>query len=192
MFSLPLCMLTRLRFAGTTHEGFMAEHRPTVGNYFTEPDKDRFRSTSHVLWDTDMSELLQGQSAQLCQTSIHTPYLPFIPHSRICHHLPLVRNSVYTSGFTVYYSKDGIRGMKSYFHTSSSVLVGEEKGYPLHFALAAGEYITSAWVNMRFRHAEPYANQAQCHSTVVMVSTIRRCMPLCMLSSLDARTLLIP
>lgn len=72
--------------------------------------------------------------------------IPGYYNSRLLHHLTFVRGSEYMSGLTVYYSTSGIQGMRAHFF-SDSITLGQDAGYPLHLALAPGEYLASAWVN---------------------------------------------
>lgn len=80
------------------------------------------------------------------RTTINIPIIQDYPYSRLLHHLAFMRGTEYMSAITVYLSLAGIRGMMVHF-SSQSNLLGEKVGQPLHFVLAPGEYLTSAWVS---------------------------------------------
>ncbi|KAB5522991.1 hypothetical protein GE09DRAFT_1257842 [Coniochaeta sp. 2T2.1] len=97
-------------------------------------------------WDTDMTQQQKGQLAHILPRDSYRPRLVFHPTSRLCIHLPLIRESEYASGITFFCCRENIHGVKAHF-TSGFTLLGEEKGQPVHFALAEGEYLTSAWTD---------------------------------------------
>ena len=91
--------------------------------------------------------LHQG-TAQLHMTTREPPCNPDGHMARrLLHFLSFLRNGAYMSAMTVYHSTSGITGIAVHFSSSpASVLLGDETIFPLHFALAPGEYVTSAWV----------------------------------------------
>lgn len=115
----------------------------------------RVRRTSGAsvgLWDTDMTQY-KTHFAHILPLRKWCPRVFFHPGSRLCHHLALVRDSIYASAITAYLSAEGIRGLKVHFPSGESSVFGRQKTYyPLHFALAEGEYLTSAWLNARHDH----------------------------------------
>jgi hypothetical protein len=130
---------------------------------------DRVKTFCLGLWDTDIRSQLHGQLASILPRSIYRPRVFFYPSSRLLNYLPLVRDSAYASAITVYCSKAGLHGMKVHFRTDS-VTFGEQKGYRLHFAIAEGEYLSSAWANIPSRTsitADVYGSYADTLCNVV-------------------------
>ena len=105
------------------------------------------------LWDTDMSQF-KGQLAHVLSLgNCVAPRVPFNSTSRLCHHLALVRDSAYAIAVTVYVSVNGIKGIKAHFSSGEFNMFGQTEGcYTLHFALAEGEYLTSAWISSKEAH----------------------------------------
>ncbi|KAB5516966.1 hypothetical protein GE09DRAFT_1262879 [Coniochaeta sp. 2T2.1] len=66
-------------------------------------------------------------------------------------YLSLLRGKEYASGITVFTSEKGLHGTKVYFSSSSSCFGDCSLGFPLHFALMAGEILTSAWIVAPYR-----------------------------------------
>ncbi|KAB5511409.1 hypothetical protein GE09DRAFT_1165079, partial [Coniochaeta sp. 2T2.1] len=120
-----------------------------IRNSFRQPG--RADIVTQVLWNCDMS-LFERPSYLISRgngygptASPHTfPRLAHYRDWRLCCHLPLVRDSGYACGLTIYYNLSGIQGMRAHFQ-HASVSVGTSKGYPMYMALRDGEYLTSVW-----------------------------------------------
>ncbi|ROV98720.1 hypothetical protein VMCG_06793 [Cytospora schulzeri] len=72
--------------------------------------------------------------------------LHYYPGWRQCQYLPLLTESEYATGLTVYLWGSTITGIASHGTVSSNLLIGSRSGLPIHFALNKGERLTSVWL----------------------------------------------
>ncbi|KAL1864373.1 hypothetical protein VTK73DRAFT_5936 [Phialemonium thermophilum] len=111
---------------------------------------DKSQTPKRILWDHE--RMWKDGSQTILMASLSPPRIPFYPDCRPCYYVPLTFGSAYTSALTVYVDKfsesdQTIKGIVS--HGPTSRILGRREGTPLHFVLAQGEYLTSAWLTLR-------------------------------------------